>query len=708
MLRNMKRFFLVIIFFSFLTEARPSQIDKGYEALRIYDYFKAKSIFYKQLKKHPVEASFGLATIFFRNDNPFHQLDSSYKYISVCKNYRQLISDEKKSEIQIAYKITDSTIISLHDSVCYKAYQKFIRNPSIESTEKYLQIYFESAYNKKIICMRDSFAFAQLKTKVSSEECKVYIQTYPQSCFLTEARSMSEFSLFIETTSAHDENGYANYLSKFPKGKYIELAKEELLNCYVKNKDGKNIYAFIKQYGAAYPTTYAWNMLLGIEVPNYSKTELETFLTNYADYPLKNDIEEEFKFWHTPFFTIKKNNLIGFCDSTGKITIEPQFAEAEDFNEGYTLVQKNDLYGYINKPGKTKIDFQYTEASSFNNHIAIVQKDKSYFLIDYSNKTLSSKYDEISDFSEGMAIVKRNKLYGTINQNGNEIVSPSFENLSDYTEGLAAFYKNGTYGFIDKQGFVFIPPIYSWVSSFKNGLCRVQYNKYYGLINKKGDFVIPPVYDLLDEACEGIYLVVKNNLYGFADASGCMLSEVKYNYSPALKASDLADPKFLKLITSKKQDLQSVNGNRIFSDQNFEEVSLPVNNLVVVKEKNKFNIYNLAKSAFSKKSLASIYTDGKYWYLKNKKGLNIYDKDLSKILFTIDADKITSFEKNYFLVETEDGKGLTDINGIEILQALYDEIKTTNVSNIFYIERNEKGAYFNVSARSFIWKEEGF
>jgi len=704
----MKRFLFILLLTSFFLEARPSQIDKGYEALRIYDYFKAREIFYKQLKKHPAEAAFGLATIFYRNDNPFHQLDSSYKYISICHASWQILLPENKIKLKFTYHIYDSTLISLHDSICKKAYFKFILNPSIETAEKYLEIYNQSNYLKKVICLRDSFAFTQLKTKHSSEECKNYIYTYPQSCYLDEARSLFEFSLYTETTSAKNDKGYLTYLAKFSAGKYIQLAKEELLNCYVKNKNATGIYTFIKNFGKTYPTTYGWNMLLGIEVPNYSKTELETFLSKYPDYPLKNEIEEEFKFWHTPFFSIKKNDKLGYCDSTGKIMIEPEFAEAEDFNEGYALVQKNDLYGYINKAGKTKIDFQFSEAGIFNNHVAIVQKNKLYYLIDYSNKTLSSQYDEISDFTEGFAVVKRDNLYGVINQNGEEIVKPVFENLSDFSEGIAAFLKNGKYGFIDKQGFTVIAPIYNWVSSFKNSLCRVQYNKFYGLINKKGDFVIEPSFDLIDEACKGIYVVVKNNLYGFIDSTGCLLSEIKYNYNPSLKPAELATGKFLRLITAKKQDLQSLNGNKYFSEQNFEEVLLPVNNLVVVKEKNKYSLYSLNKSSFIKKAIPAIYTDAKYWYLETKKGISVYDINLNKTLFTLEADKITSFTSTYFIVEDEEGKGLFDINGIEILAPLYDEIKNTSLSSLLYIVRNEKGAYFNISARSFIWKEDGF
>src|SRR5207247_2586972 len=109
------------------------------------------------------------------------------------------------------------------------------------------------------------------------------------------------------------------------------------------------------------------------------------------------------------------------------------------------------------------------------------------------------------------------------------------------------------------------------------------------------------------------------------------------------------------------------------------------------------SLYNLKRSAFIKKAQTGIYSDGKYWYITTKKGITVSDINLVKTLFTLEADKITSLSPGYFLIETEDGKGIADQNGIEILTAEYDEIRTTSLSHLFYLERNEKGAYYSVS-----------
>jgi hypothetical protein len=702
------RLVLLTTFLSSFFAACASEIEKGYQALAIYDYFKAKAIFYKQLKKHPAEAGFGLATIYYRNDNPFHQLDSAYKYIIIGQDNFSTLPVEKKKEISKKLPVRDTLYKALHDSICQQAFAKLMQKPAVDAAEKYLGTYYRSVYTHRVMCLRDSFIFHRPDRKLTVAGFTEYIQTYPQSCYLADAKNLLEFAIYMETTAGKTDEDYLVYLKKYPKGKYISYAKEELLNYYIRYRNAGGIFNFIQWYGATYPTTLAWNMLLGIEAPHHTKAELENFLKKYPDYPKRQELEEEFVFWQTPFFQIKKNEKIGFCDSTGKQMIEPIYSDANDFSEGYAVVQKNDLYGYINKAGKTKIDFQYAEASSFTDNVAIVQKEKKYFIIDYSNKILSARYDDIAEFSEGMAIVKKNNQFGAINLTGQEIVKPQYDMISDFSEGLAVFLKNGKYGFIDRQGFAVIAPIYDWVSSFKNGQCRAQFNKLFGVLNKKGDLVIQPEFDLIDESNKGIYLVVKNNLYGFADSSGCLLTEIKYAYQPALKTVLLTDGKYLRLITSKKQELQNLNGGKYFQDHVFDEIGLPVNNFVVARERNKVNIYSFQKPGVVKHSLIAAYSDGKFWYLENKKGLNVYDLSLDKQLFILEATHAAFFQNKYLLTENEDGKGLTDLNGNEILPMEYDEINATHLPNLLYVQLNEKGAYFHVSARSFIWKEEGF
>lgn len=701
----MKKYLTYIFLVSCFFTISASSIDKAFEALHEYDYFKAKKLFYTQLKKSRVEAAFGLATIYYRNDNPFYKLDSAYKYIAICGNNFTNLSAEKKEKLKTTYHLSDSVIIALHDSISQRAYAIFLKNITIQSAEKYATTFYKSKYTESVLCMRDSLAFNEIKSSLQSVIIAGHIKMYPQSCYLQNACQLLDYAIYQEITIPKNDVAYLNYIKQYSHTKYTQQAKEELLAYYIQTKNATGIYYCIKNINASY---YAWNALFSLEVKNYSEKNLQAFLKKYPDYPDKKQLEEEFAYWQTPLFIIKNGGKYGFVDSIGKICIEPIYNEVEDFKEGYALAEKNNLYGYINKAGRVKIDFQYTDANSFSQQTAIAQQNKTSFLIDHAGKKISAGYDEIADFVDNMAIVKKNNLYGVINHNGEEIIKPSFSSLSDFAENMAAFMQNNKYGFINKQGFTAIVPVFTWVSGFKNNQCRVKIDNRLGVINKHGDFIIEPKYDVIDELYKGIYMVVKNNLYGFIDSSGCYLSEIKYSYNPALRITDLTNGTFMRLIKDNKEELQDKNGVKYFAPEKISQIQLGENDIVAALKKNKTQFYSVAKTTLPKTIYNKIYTDKKYWYCSNDKGLSVFDFSLKEKLFTLQADEVKLLNDKFFIYSTDDGSGIVTKAGIIVLEAFFDEITPTHEPNIFYIERKEKGAYFNVNTLKFIWQENGF
>jgi len=691
--------FLVFIFLigSFFT-SHASGIDKAYAALHEYDYFKAKKLFYTQLKKSRAEAAFGLATIYYRHDNPFYNLDSSYKYIALCKN--AFVPAKKKS-----LYINDTTITTLHDSICQRAYAIFLKDVSVQSAEKYAATFYRSKLLHEVLCTRDSLVFNEVKSSTQSTVLLNYINTYPQSCYLPSAQQLLSYNTFREITADKTDSAYLRYIKQYPQTKYTQQAKEELLAYYIQNKNAAGIYYYIKKIHASY---YAWNALFGVEIKNYAEKNLQAFLEKYPDYPDKKQVEEEFMYWQMPFFSIKKQDKYGFIDSTGKISIEPVYTEVEDFKEGFALVQKDNLYGYINKAGRIKIDFRFDEAGSFSQQVAIVQQNKHTFLIDHTGKQVSANYDEIADFADNAAIVKKDNVYGAINHNGEEIIKPAFAYLSDFSENLASFMQNNKYGFINKQGFTVIAPIYNWVSTFKGNQCRVKIDNRLGVIDKKGDFILQPLYDFIDEPYKGVYVVVKNNLYGFADTSGCFLSEIKYNYNPALKIAELTNGAFMRLIRNNKEELQDRNGIRYFSQQNFTQIQVCQADVIAAYKKNRIQFYAIAKTTPMKAVYNAVDVDKDYWYAFNDKGCHVFTLNLKEKVCTLKADKVKQLGEAFFTYETDDGTGIANKVGSIVLEAFFDEITPTQTPDVFYVERKEKGAYFNVNAFKFIWQENGF
>ena len=48
------------------------KINSAFEALEVYNYFKAKKLFEKKVDNKIVAAPYGLSLIYGRNDNPFY------------------------------------------------------------------------------------------------------------------------------------------------------------------------------------------------------------------------------------------------------------------------------------------------------------------------------------------------------------------------------------------------------------------------------------------------------------------------------------------------------------------------------------------------------------------------------------------------------------------------------------------------------------
>src|ERR1051326_285334 len=100
-----------------------SRIKKAYHALNQFNYFRAKQLFYSQLKKQTVCAAYGLATIYSRNDNPFYNLDSAHRYIFMAENKFNNSTPKQKKSFE-KYRITSLAIHDLREAVNAQAYDR--------------------------------------------------------------------------------------------------------------------------------------------------------------------------------------------------------------------------------------------------------------------------------------------------------------------------------------------------------------------------------------------------------------------------------------------------------------------------------------------------------------------------------------------------------------------------------------------------------
>ncbi|MCZ2222914.1 MAG: hypothetical protein LC122_04715 [Chitinophagales bacterium] len=127
---------LITYLFIFIAcKTLAGSIQEAYKALSIYDYFKARQLFYRSLKKQPAAASYGLATIYYRNDNPFSNSDSAAKYILIA-------STSLRDTVTYAnHHINSQTVYELADKINQVGLQKYVEVGTTASISHYLSHY---------------------------------------------------------------------------------------------------------------------------------------------------------------------------------------------------------------------------------------------------------------------------------------------------------------------------------------------------------------------------------------------------------------------------------------------------------------------------------------------------------------------------------------------------------------------------------------
>jgi hypothetical protein len=172
----------------------------------------------------------------------------------------------------------------------------------------------------------------------------------------------------------------------------------------------------------------------------------------------------------------------GFKDKEGKIVIQPQFEEVENFEEGLAKIKLNDKWGIINKKGKVVIDPKFD----------LIEKFKYGFAKVNIGIFCGSRF---GDCNGGK--------WGLITKDGVIIVEPKFEMIEDIEDGIARVNfggdcgqyrecKGGKWGIINMSGKLIVRPKFDYLGNFKNGLASAEYKKKWGFIDKNGNFVIQP------------------------------------------------------------------------------------------------------------------------------------------------------------------------------------------------------------------------
>ena len=214
------------------------------------------------------------------------------------------------------------------------------------------------------------------------------------------------------------------------------------------------------------------------------------------------------------FEVVDENGLYGYCNTSGEVVIEPQFAYTFEFADGYAKVEFTDgTYGVIDQTGNVVM-------RTTDTHYADVRQDCYVLPTGEHSFTMYSVAGEELFTLQGENIVwlwtpeenglcmyvvekGRQRRCGWVNMQG-EIISEAKWNFPDYDQtgvyfpsGLQAVYDiDGTRlaGSLDESGELAIPLQFSFVTQFYGelayvGMAQDDGTTRCGYINQQGEWV---------------------------------------------------------------------------------------------------------------------------------------------------------------------------------------------------------------------------
>ena len=202
---------LLLVFSSSVSYA--GKVKKGFVALEMHDYFKAKKAFSKGMKYNPEVCSFGLANLYSRDNNVFYSKDSAYRYIRLAKT---TFYDAKASKRErfAKYGWDANGIDSLERIIADQFYAEAKRINTSESYNSFLNSHPNSIHAQRALTVRDSIAFFSAVMENTSSSYQAFIDTYPQSDYIDIARDNFYEVEFSELTG---DESLASYL------KFVQL-----------------------------------------------------------------------------------------------------------------------------------------------------------------------------------------------------------------------------------------------------------------------------------------------------------------------------------------------------------------------------------------------------------------------------------------------------------------------------------------------------
>lgn len=654
---NLRYILIFSILFTGTVSSHAGSIDKGYKALLIQDYFKAKKYFTKGLKYNYSAASQGLAIIYYKTDNPFHNYDSAYHYINKSIEGWDMVKQSKKDKWS-KYGYTQDSLFSFRQSISTQFFKIANNSKSEEVLATFIVQHPWAKEKNQAIASRDSIAFFEAVKINDAGAYKKFADKYPTSRYAPLARDNFYDSQYYEETSDGSLDAYVNFIEANPDSPMKQLAEKSVFSIVTKPNTADSFNSFIDTYPQNTFVDSAWFSLYQYCLSNYSVEIMENFLK--TDIPFKNRVLEDIKLFDSIALPFVSDSNYGFMNKNGEIMIPNNYNFAGFFQEGLAVVVLEDKYGFINKRGEIQIPCTYESASDYNQGNAVVELGGKKGMIDRNGRFLfDCEYDDLGVFSDGLVFASLDDKYGYYNTKGELIIPHLFDDAYDFHDGIAEVEMEDKKSFIDTAGNYKIPFVYSDVTQFHDTLYIFFEDGLYGIMNHKAQIFVEPIYASISPINNGLAVALLQNRIVYLNTLGVLVIDNGYEpYPNYLLKGEFFDG--IAVVSKKGKYGKIDTQDKIVTKFEFDNIGL-------------------GKDQFPAQK-------GEFW--------GVYKSDGKAVVEPV-YQSLVAVDQNHIIASKNDTIGVIDQKGNVVVPFSFEEIVLIK-DNLFMVSQNDKfGIYAN-------------
>ena len=264
--------------------AFAGKLEKGLEALKVFDYFKAKEYFEKAMKKDAAGASYGMSLIYGNDKNPFFQMDSAYVFIFRADTlFDKLEEDDQTEYAEIG--IDEKAIRKQKQHVSDLFYQVALKKHTVEGYQNFLDTHPWANQETEVIKRRNQLAWKNALSTGEHKQVKQFMTTYPDARENQEAKEVYDSLFYYDFIKSGELSKYKQFIKEYNQSRFVKNAQDEVFKLSTKQGEVATYIKFIEESPSNPHVEEAWEVVYKSYTHLHTPEVFKEFMIEFPEYP---------------------------------------------------------------------------------------------------------------------------------------------------------------------------------------------------------------------------------------------------------------------------------------------------------------------------------------------------------------------------------------------------------------------------------------